>query len=361
MKGRNHAGVGPRGSDGALTTFQKILIPVLVAALLVSVVVVQVVLQKDGEDKVIRICDADWDSIDLNSAIAEFIITEGYGYEVDQVTCTSKEKDLAIQNGELDLVMECWKQNRMDWYTAQIDAGNIVNLGMTFEGSPQFWIIPQWVADEYDITNVSDMKDHWELFKDPEDPYRGVFYNAIATWKCSDVNKVKMEAYGLDVYYNIVSVGSSEALEAVFERAQDEHTQVFGYYWAPTALMGAYDWYVVEEPEYSATCWDAILAAVSNESMRPLPNACAYQSSPIDKIAHKELLEKAPNVVEMLEKMNVGLEPVNEVLAWAKENGTGDWRDAAIYYLQNYEDRWSTWVTSSARERVTAALEEAAG
>ncbi len=66
----------------------------------------------------------------------------------------------------------------------------------------------------------------------------------------------------------------------------------------------------------------------------------------------------SPNssVVEMLSKMMVGLEPLNETLAWAAENGPQDWEAAAVYYLRNYEERWKTWVTPEAYERIKEAL-----
>jgi ABC-type proline/glycine betaine transport system substrate-binding protein len=63
-------------------------------------------------------------------------------------------------------------------------------------------------------------------------------------------------------------------------------------------------------------------------------------------------------VVEMLEKMTVGLEPLNDTLGWTVKNEVQDWEKAAIYYLQNYEDRWKTWVTPEAYERIKEALEE---
>ena len=63
--------------------------------------------------------------------------------------------------------------------------------------------------------------------------------------------------------------------------------------------------------------------------------------------------------MEMLRKMNVGFDPLNDILAWANENEVEDWEETGIYYLQNYEDRWQTWVTPQAYERIKQALEEA--
>jgi glycine betaine/proline transport system substrate-binding protein len=107
---------------------------------------------------------------------------------------------------------------------------------------------------------------------------------------------VKLEAYGLDQYFNIVSPVSSAALEAALANRQKLHLPVCGYYWAPTALIGAYEWYILEEPSYTDQCWERVLAASEDDSLRPIDQACAYQDLPIDKLAWSGLEEKAPDV-----------------------------------------------------------------
>lgn len=348
---------------GALASRRKISIALIPTALMIIVILIGVyvyVSDEGGQKPTIKIHDGQWDSIRINNAIAEFIIEKGYGYPVETVVQTTQVMQMSIQKGEIDLVMEIWSL-LYDWRDEQIEEGNIVDIGMTVEAGPEFFIIPQWVAEQYNIKTVFDMKDHWQLFKDPENPSKGLFYNGIIGWAATKINVVKLEAYGLTKYYNIISPGSSDALETALARAQMNRQPVFGYYFAPNALMGAYDWYILEEPPYTDECWEKIGAAVEDESLRPIDNACAYQTSPLDKVAHKGMLEKAPDVVEMLEKMVVGLEPLNEILAWAKENNVQNWEEAAIYYLQNYENRWETWVTPEAHERINESLEEASG
>ena len=90
--------------------------------------------------------------------------------------------------------------------------------------------------------------------------------------------------------------------------------------------------------------------------MRPVDQACAFEDAPIEKIAHEALLRKAPDVVDMLRRMNVGLEPINQTLAWANDNEVEDWGRAAVYYLRTYNDRWKAWVTPEAAERIETAL-----
>jgi len=330
---------------------------ILIGIITVVVVIGVYLFLAGGPKPTIKIDNEDWDSIKLNTAIAKFIVSEGYEYQVKIVEETSKEVMENLSKGVVDLTLEGWQQNKLKWYNENIEKGTIVNLGMTFESGPQFFIIPKWFADQYNIRTIFDMASYWRLFKDPEDSTKGVFYNCLIGWACKDINIVKMEAYGLTRQYNMVSSASEEALESVMAKAQQNRQPVFGYFWAPTALMGKYDWYILEEPSYSDKCWEKVVAAVEDKSLRPIDEACAYESLPVDKIAHVGLAKKAPDVVEMLKKMNVGLEPLNQVLAWAEEENIQDWEEAAIYYLQNYEERWETWVTPQAYGNIKRAIE----
>ncbi len=308
-----------------------------------------------GGKPVIRLYDGRWESIRANNAIAKIIIEKGYGYPVEIVELTEPGLREAFVKGEINVNLEMWQQDMVDWYRELEREGTIINLGMTFESGPQFWIIPAWVSKKYDIRTVFDMKKHWRLFTNPENPSRGVFYNCIVGWECAEVNAVKMGAYGLDKYYDIVTPGSQAALEAAFERGQKRHAPVFGYYWAPTPLYSGYEWRVLEEPPYSDECWKKIFKAVRNKSLRPIDHACGYQDMPVDKVVHKNLAADAPDVTAMLKRMNVGLESLNRTLSYFKHSKSGDWDKAGQYYIRNYEERWKTWVSPDAYARVMKA------
>ena len=60
----------------------------------------------------------------------------------------------------------------------------------------------------------------------------------------------------------------------------------------------------------------------------------------------------------MIDRMMVGLEPLNTTLGWAIQNAVEDWERAAICYLQDYGDRRRTWVTPGAYDKINAALEK---
>jgi glycine betaine/proline transport system substrate-binding protein len=171
------------------------------------------------------------------------------------------------------------------------------------------------------------------------------------------INQVKLEAYGLMEYYNYIEP-TAGAMEAALAGAQMKGDPVFGYYWAPTALMGMYDWYLLEEPDYDADIWDKIQAALDDESLRPLDEACAYEAvSPVNAV-WGGLRDMAPDVVALFEKMNIGLELTNKSAAWAKENEVEDWNKVGVWYLRGNESRWKAWVTTDAYNKIKKALDE---
>ena len=294
----------------------------------------------DDAKPLIRLHAWESDSHSLNNALFKFIVENGYGYPVEVVVQATPVLMETLPAGEIDLTLEGWQQNIPDWYAEHAASGSIVNLGMNFEGGPQFYMVPKWVADEYAIRSVTDLKDHWRLFEDPEDPSKGVFYSGIMGWQASEINKVKIQGYGLDPFFNALSPGSAPALEAAFLGAQQRHQPVVGYYWSPTSLMGLYEWQILEEPPHTTECWTAISAAADDASLRPVDRACSYPDSTLDKLAHKSFLTKAPDVAEMVRQMSVGLNPLVQTLAWASENAKNDWERAAVYYLRTNESRW---------------------
>ncbi len=308
------------------------------------------------EKPTLKFSDTWYEGVWIPNAIASFILEEGYGYPpIETIEMSVAVAQVSLVKGDIDVWLDIWWWYYLTWYDPAIADGEIENLGPTIDPAPSFWVIPQWVHEEYNINTVEDMKDNWELFKDPEDPTKGLFINCPIGWSCQMINQVKLEAYGLMEYYNYIEP-TAGAQEAAMAGAQMKGDPVFGYYWAPTALMGMYDWYILEEPEYDADVWDKIMAAVDDGSLRPIDEACAYEAvSPVNGV-WGGLREKAPDAVALFEKMNVGLEGVNKAAAYAKVNEIENWDEVAVWYLKEYESRWKTWVTTDAYNKIKDAL-----
>ena len=325
----------------------------------------------NAQKEAVRFGDTQFQTLWVNNEIAMFIIENGYDYPVESIEMTTPVFQQSIANGEIDVMMELWRANLMDWYTEVTTSGEVIDLGNTYEKSTQGFYVPRFVIEgdaergiepmAPDLKSVDDLPKYAELFQDPEDSSKGLLINCITGWQCAAVNRAKMRAYGLDADYNILEPGASAALDAAIAGAYEKGDPILAYYWEPTWLLGVYDMVQLEEPEYTDECWDEVSAYVNDTITldEVTENAgCAYETLGIHKGIHKSLKERAPEVVAFLEKMDVGTEPLNKTAAYMTTDEV-EADEAALWYLENYTDRWHGWVPAEVAEKVDAALAEA--
>jgi glycine betaine/proline transport system substrate-binding protein len=321
----------------------------------------------------IKLADTQFQSLWINNAIAAFIIENGFEYPVETVEMTTPVAQKSLEEGDVDIWMELWRANWLDHYNEIIESGAIIDLGPTYERSAQGWYVPRYVIDgdpergleplAPDLKSVDDLPLYKELFADPEEPEKGLFVSCITGWQCAAINEVKIHAYGLDETYNILEPGSSGALDAAIAGAYKKGDPIFAYYWEPTWLIGLYDMVMLEEPAYTDACWEEMKLSqgdertVSLEDVQPSAG-CAYETLAIHKGVNSSLAERAPDLVDFLEKLDITTAGLNRAAAYmTAEEATAD--EAAVWYLREYEDLWKTWVPEDVALKVSEALAEA--
>ena len=90
----------------------------------------------------IKFSDQQWQTHWINNAIAMFIIEYGYGYDTETVVTTSPVMKQVFPEGDIDVNMELWRANSIEWYNEVTSSGKIIDLGPTFEKSTQGWYVP---------------------------------------------------------------------------------------------------------------------------------------------------------------------------------------------------------------------------
>ncbi len=306
----------------------------------------------------IVIYDGNWNSLWLNNQIAGYIIEHGYGYNVIYHGTTEKEATEGLAKGTIDLQLESWDVANVivrKEYTRMLEKGDVFNLGVTFSNAGNYLIIPAWVAKQYNIRTVEDMKKHWRVFQNPDNPTKGIFYNGVDGWSITKLNEILLRGYGLDKFYDSVKFGHAESELKAFVKAQEEKKPVFGYYWQPSYLMGKYKWHILEEPTHDKAIWDALNKAYHEG--KPIQKACAQPPENVVKYGSRGVVEDASEVADMVRKMDVGLNALHDTLIWGQDNNVKtDWSKPAIYYLKTYEDRWKNWVTAEAYTKIKISL-----
>lgn len=313
--------------------------------------------------KPIVFADFGWDSVQVHNRIAGFIIEHGLGYEIRFTPGETIMLNTALIAAKGDdapnVNMETWTENWQELYDKGEAKGQdpntaegFIRLGPNFPNSVQGWYVPTYIVKgdpdrgikpiAPDLKSVSDMPKYWELFKDPEDPSKGLFHSCIPGWSCKIVNDKKLKAYGIDQYYNVMEPGSGAALAASMESAYKRGKPWIGYYWAPTWILGKLDMTMLEEPPFDPAVFESTAA-------------CAYPAVKCDIIVHKKLPEWAPDVVAFLKNYRTTLELNNRFLAQMRDTG-GKPQDGAMWFLENYEDLWTQWIPAEVAAKVKAAM-----
>jgi glycine betaine/proline transport system substrate-binding protein len=234
--------------------------------------------------------DLSWDSAQVNNRIAAFILTHGYGYDdIEYVPGDTITILQGLRRGDVHVNMEVWVENQQEPYDEALAAGDVIDLGNNFGDNWQGWLVRRYMiegdgsrgilASTPDLRSVFDMPDYWELFKDPEDSTKGRFINSIPGWECTEDNSQKLVTYGLDQYYTDFITGSDAALSGSMAAAYQRGEPWFGYYWAPTWVLGKFDMYPLEEPPFDADVWKA-------------NRGCAYPSNNVNVAVNAEFAER---------------------------------------------------------------------
>ena len=305
-----------------------------------------------SEKEAITIADGGWDSMQLHNYIAAFIIENGYDYPVDFVNGSSIATFTGLRKGEIDVYMELWYVNLEEPYLEALDAGEIVQLSANMVTDDQGFHVPTYVIEgdpengiepmAPDLKTVEDLKKYPELFGDPEDPSKGVVIGAPSGTVIDKILQEKVNTYGLSGTYNYFTPGSSGAVTASLAKAYMNHEPWVGYQWSPTWAMAKFDMTLLEEPAYDEE--------IFNENY-----GTKFPENPAYVAAHADFPEKAPEIAEFLSNYQTSTEITGDALLYMEENDASA-EEAAIWFLEYYEEVWTQWLPKDIAARVKAAL-----
>lgn len=296
----------------------------------------------------VSMTEFDWQSAQVNASITKFLLEQGYQCSVSMVPSSTTSAIVSLaENGTPDLVTEMW-ENAAGALLEMKDNGNVVFLKEVLsDGGQQGWWLPKYLVDEHpELATIEGVLNNPELVG-------GRFYSCPNGWTCNYTNGHMAEAIGMeDAGIDVFVPGSGETLGTSLASAYTSGEPWFGYYWAPTPLLGEYPMVMVDVGPYDE---DAFNCNASEECADP--QMSAYPRDRVWTIVTSDLAERAPEITDMLSKMSFTNQQFGEIMAWQNaNNATAD--EAAVYYLNKYSGEWSQWLNDEARERLAALIKE---
>ncbi len=295
----------------------------------------------------VSIAEMNWASASVVTNVEKFVMEQGYGCTVTVVPSDTVPAVTSLaENNEPDTVSELWVNSAGDAYAKLKAQGKVRELGMVLEpGGVESWLIPDYLVEAHpELTTIEGILANPDLIG-------GVFNNCPDGWGCRIVNDNLIPAFDFEGHgIKVFNHGSGETLATSLASAYEKKEPWFGYYWAPTALLGKYNMVAVDLGEYDA---DAHAANQNPDNSDPKPSA--FPAAPVVTVVTADFAERQPEVAEFLGNVSFNVDHMNEVLAWMDENGASG-EEAAVYYLTNHKDVWSAWLSDAAREKLAAIL-----
>jgi len=305
-------------------------------------------------DRPVVFAGMDWQSNAFHTAVAQKVLEAGYNCKTDVLPGTTIPLLQGVAQGDIDVVMEVWKDNVTEVWNRGLRRGQVVELGTNFPDAVQGWYVPRYLVEGSDalapgLKAVSDLPVYKALFVDPEEPQKGRFYNCIAGWNCEVINSAKLKAYGLDDYFTNFRPGTGAALAAAIASAFIREKPIVTYYWGPTWVLGKYDMVMLDEPLYETEVFTAL--ATSDDPVR----ATAYPVVEVVIGANRRFAEQAPTIIAFLKRYETDAALVSGALAYMEETA-GTAEDAADHFLSTRFDLWSSWVDEPTASRIRESL-----
>ena len=290
--------------------------------------------------KPVKFAGLNWESGMLFTDLMQFVLEKGYDCKTDSLPGNSIAMENALSSNDIQVFAEEWVGRSNVWVKAE-KAGKVVGVGAPVVGAVEGWYVPRYViegdesrkikASAPNLKSIADLAQYASVFKDQEEPTKGRFYNCPAGWTCELDNSAMLKDYGLENSYTNFRPGTGPALDAAVLSSYRRGEPILFYYWSPTPLLGSVDLVKLDEKPGVDKHVD-IKVGVS-----------------------KTFSEQAPELVAVLEKVNLPIDLLNQNLARMSKERI-DSATLAKLFLKEHPEVWHAWVDEDAAKKIEAAL-----
>ena len=303
----------------------------------------------------VTVAEMNWASAGVMAQIDKIILEAGYGCDVELVTGDTMPTFTSMnEKSEPDVAPELWVNAVRDPLEKAVKDGTLIIGGEVLaDGGVEGWWVPDYIARDHNIKTVDDALKHPELFPGAEDESKGAIFNCPSGWACQIITANMFRARDAEKKgFELVDTGSAAGLDGSIARAFERKEGWLGYYWAPTAILGKYGMTKLDrEVKHDEKEWKSCM--VVDNCADPKPNDWAR--SDVYTVVTPAFAKKAGVAMDYMKTRSWHNDMCNKVLAWMSDNQATN-EDGAYYFLENYGDVWSKWVSPDVAKKVKAAL-----
>ncbi len=264
------------------------------------------------DNDIVEIGYFNWSDALFTSHVAEYIVKEKMGHEVEMTKADPAAVYQAVGSGDIDFHTDAWLPDTHSDYYDKV-AQDVVSLGPVYSRARLGWIVPDYVPEDA-INSIEDLKSD-EVREKLDGKIIGIGPGAGLT----RLSKEAMDDYGLkDAGYELV-VSSGSGMTAALKRAIQNEEWIVVTGWSPHWKFGRWDLRYIDDPK-------GTLGSIERA----------------DIIAREGFYREFPDVHEMLDRMTI---PLADVQAGMDVGERKSYPEAAEQYVKENEDLVDFWVT----------------
>ncbi|WP_261817646.1 ABC transporter substrate-binding protein [Vibrio gallicus] len=304
----------------------------------------------------VTIADMNWNSASVIANVDRFILEHGYGCDAELIPGdTMPTATSMIEKGQPDIAPELWTNSVKEAVDEGVKEGRLAYAGKALVdgGEEGFWV-PAYMVKQYpELKTIEGVKKHAKLFDHPEVSDAAGFYGCPAGWGCQISGGNLFEALNLkEAGFELIDPGSSAGLSGSIAKAYERKQGWFGYYWAPTAVLGKYE--MVKVDFGSGVNEEEFLNCTTQDSCEN-PKVTMYPPSPVNTVVVTSFSNDNPAAMEYLGKRGFKNSDMNKLLAWM-EDEQADSEDAMYHFFETSPEIWKQWVPADVAKKVAAKL-----
>jgi len=213
------------------------------------------------------------------------------------------------------------------------------------DGGQDAWWIPKYLVDKY-----PQLKTIEGVLANPE-LVGGRFHNAPDGWGIRTKNDNLIKAFDFAASkMEVFNHGSGETLAASIASAYNAQEPWFGYYWAPTSVLGKYEMVAVDMGDYS----EEAHTCLSNKNCDN-PQKTSLLPALVVTAVTTDLAKRSPQVLKLMKNITFSNAQMSSLLAWKEDNKASS-EETAVYFITTQQDTWSKWINADARKNLSALL-----
>lgn len=306
----------------------------------------------------VTIADMNWNSATLIANVDKFILQHGFDCDAELVPGDTQPTGASmISKGQPDIAPEFWSNSMREALDMGVKEGRIQYAGTTLTdgGEEGFWVPEYMVEKDPGLATIQGVLANAKMFKHPEDPSKSGFYSCPAGWNCQISAGNLFTALGMEeAGFEVIDPGSGAGLSGSIAKAYEREEAWFGYYWAPTAVLGKYKMVKVD---FGSGIDETMFKECITQETCLEPKPTMYPPSVVETVVTESFAKRSPAAMEYFKKREFTNAQMNGLLAWM-EDEQADGEYAVEHFMKEYKDTWSAWLSPEVAAKVQSAVDE---